>query len=1058
MINQRKRHIALLNFMAVILVLLLTASLFINFKNTNKTVAGSNEIEITIDKVTTVSIYAFGPGVEFVSSTNDYDIYTAEIGTTVRLQAVNETRIFTDWVITTTNTETVKTLDGVSDLTDNIINFTVLETTGDLTITVNRRNATAEDYGKYMMDRYVIASEDDLIALQNILDGQYNDEDYALFYMSSSLYDSNSKKDALREELRYGYFLISNNFTVFNPNFIGIGTKAKPFQGIVCGSDDADTNLFLTITDEEQSGESSYGLFRYLGNEAVIRNLVVNTTIGITPTAAQSTNIYAGGLAGVMDRSTLINVEISANIGIESNNAAKIYAGGIAGELLTGSGIDSISDVIYNGEESKWSILSKKNGAEINAGLIAGSATDSYIKEVDIIVTNQIVDITNSSVTNAYTNSKLYLGNVFGSYTALSHIRTIDDIMIMGNSGEILRAVTTNGEAMVGGLIGYVDASENGTLKIERVYYRALGTKNEYSASSVLSTNVTNLYAGGLIGYVKGNKVEAVGEFKNRLQTIDLGNQETSLVANYLFEGEYEVKTTQNGKSLGAENGKAISGGLVGKGYISLDGTQEIRSSLALASPTSSLLVEATQSQSTSTNGLLNDIEHASAALIYGSVGTSNLSVSNIDVYTNNTTIKTVREIGSKAIGDLHSGGFIAYATGSNFSNIGLYFNASALLVESLSYVGQNTNEGTNGAFCGGFAGELVGNSSLTNIKFAGYDIADFEIIGTNSYLESIQNTKPAGNNINYAGENYLGGMVGRIQYVSINNCSFEGSETNEDYIRMSGHRSPDSAFCGGIVGLIRTATNGVPSSVLNCRVKNTEISGNATNFDGNYGNPDIYVGGIVGASYLHSTDSTVEIANCHLEKSTVYALGNELLAAYAAGIIAGATWSSSLSIEDCYVTDSSIQANIANNRNDDNEFEASAAGIIALVGVETTVEISNCVVIDTNIDAIVKSQYTYIKAYSAGISAYTESANYKPTIYNCYSNAIVNASHTASGGTQNVYAIAYNATIETSSKNITTTSTKVTYKNFTVQDYTFETVSAETGTYRIKNSNNKYM
>ena len=192
--------------------------------------------------------------------------------------------------------------------------------------------------------------------------------------------------------------------------------------------------------------------------------------------------------------------------------------------------------------------------------------------------------------------------------------------------------------------------------------------------------------------------------------------------------------------------------------------------------------------------------------------------------------------------------------------------------------------------------------------------------------IESIQNTNPAGNNINYAGENYLGGIVGRIQYASLDNCNFEGSETNEDYIRMSGHRSPDSAFCGGIVGLIRTATNGVPSSILNCNVKNTEVVGNATNFDKTYGNPDIYVGGIVGAAYLHGTNSTVEITNCYLQNSTVYALGNEILATYAAGIIAGATWESSLSIEDCYVTDSTIRANISTNINDDNVIESSAS------------------------------------------------------------------------------------------------------------------------------------
>ena len=51
MTTKRRKDIALLNFMAVISVLLLTASLFLNFKNTNKTIAGTNEIEITINEI-----------------------------------------------------------------------------------------------------------------------------------------------------------------------------------------------------------------------------------------------------------------------------------------------------------------------------------------------------------------------------------------------------------------------------------------------------------------------------------------------------------------------------------------------------------------------------------------------------------------------------------------------------------------------------------------------------------------------------------------------------------------------------------------------------------------------------------------------------------------------------------------------------------------------------------------------------------------------------------------------------------------------------------------------
>lgn len=1009
-----KKKITYINIFAVTLVLIVTALIFIYFSRSDKTVAATgDQIEITIDKVTTVSIYAFGPGVELVESTNDYDKYNADINTTVRLQAVNETRIFTGWVLSKTDSSSEKEVPSVDNLNKNIINVPISESTADLSVTVTRRDATSSDYGKYMMDRFVIAGEQDLIALQNILAGSNDDSDFELYFDDPTVYNSNEKKNTLREELRYGYFLISNNFTVFNEAFTGLGTKSSPFQGIMCGQNVKNSKLFITITDEEQVGESSYGLFKYLGNEAVIRNLIVSTSIGITKynnsTNTEST-IYAGGLAGVMDRSTLIDVVVSSSIGIDSNIANNIYSGGICGKLEKGTGIDSISDVIYEGTESKWSVVSHKEGSNIHAGFIAGSATDAYIKEADVVVTNQIVDLKNDAVDDAYSNSNLYLGNIFGSYFIDDLDITIDDLMIMGTALESMRAVTSNGDAVVGGLIGYVNKFENnsaGSLNLGKTYFRVLGGESEYYASSLTTDNVTNLYAGGIVGYIESGNVIATDAFKNRLELVDLGGGDYINSANYLFEGEYNIKTIQNGQSIATSNGKAISGGLVGKGYIDFNGENNLeRSTLAIASVTSKLNIEAVQSKLSTTNGSLNDKEHASAALIYGSVGDNALNVANINVYTNNTTIRTVREIGSFAIGDLHSGGFISYAKGSTFENIGLHFNNSLIKAESLSFEAVNTNTDTNSAFCGGFAGELVGNSSLSNIVFSGYDDFSFESIGTTSNLESIQNTIPGKGD--YKGENYLGGMVGRIKHTAINGCKFIGSDSFKNYIRMSGHESPDSAFCGGIVGLIQTNQYNIPSAVTNCNVANTDISGNATCVD-YYANPDIYIGGIVGGAYIHSTNSTVTIANCTLTNSTVNALGNEIIATYAAGIIAGATWESSLSISDCYVVDSIIKSNTSTTKNPSVVIESSSAGILGMAGNGTSVTISNCVVIDTTVDAKVDATFANISSYAAGISGYTESNSNVPSIRNCYSNALVTSSHLNNNATQNAYGICYN-------------------------------------------------
>lgn len=1070
-IKTNKRQF-MINTIAITLVLLLTAFICLQFIKPDKTVAAAgNQIEIRVNKVTTVSIYVFGEGVELVSSTSNHDTYTADVGTNVRLQAINETRIFTSWVITKQDTNALGSLpledsEGAAiNFESSIINFNVEADTPYLDVTVNRRNATADDYGKYMMDRFVIINETELIALQDILAGSYKNEDFAIFFKDPDTYDTTVEKDEKRIDLQQGYFLIANNFTVFNNRFVGIGTSSMPFEGIMCGDNGINSKLFITINAQEKAGISSYGLFGYLGRRAVVRNLGLSVSIGITKQTVNTTDniIYAGGLAGVMNKSTLIDVEVATSIGIDSISAEKIYAGGVAGVCTSGTGIDSISDVVYQGTNSKWSITSSKENSEIHAGLVAGSAKDTYIKEVDIIVTDQLVDLKNDFNANNYSFSKLYLGNLFGSYYALNTSETIDDIMVMGNSGESLRAMTTNGDASIGGLIGYVETNPTASLNVGRVYLRALGSNNEYQSSTIATDSVGNVYVGGLFGFINGNNVNALPEFRERLEKISVD----ITTANYLIEGEYQISAIQNGTSKATTNGKAIAGGLVGKGLFNLNGDDSDHASeLAIASPTSSLVIEAIQSKLTSTNGQLNDKEHACAGLIYGSVGDERVDINNINVYSNNTTVQTIREIGTKAIGDLHTGGFISYATSqSAFSNINLYLNDCKILAESLSYEGKNEGTDTNSAFCGGFAGELLGNSSLTNFVFGGYNIETFVtdtldkvLIGTTSYIESIQNTIPGGGD--YKGENYIGGVVGRIQHVTLTNCKFIGSASNKDFIRMSGHESPDSAFCGGIVGLIRTATNGVPSNIIDCEVINTEVTGSATNV-GNYNNPDIYVGGIVGAAYIHATNSTIAITRCNLKQTNVYALGNEKIASYAGGIIGGATWESTININDCYVTDSSVKANMAVTVNNPGDLEASAGGIIGLKGNATNTVINHCVVIDTEIAAEVDSNNTALKAYAAGISGFTENDT-KTTIENCYSNANVSATHNNTSGTANAYGIAYLANLTTSSKAVETIITATSYKNFTYGKYTFEVINTQTGTYRIRNNdrtgNNVYV
>lgn len=976
--NKMKRFI--LNAVKVILIVLIATAVSIKIFRTDKTIS-AGEYTITVNKVSTVSVYVSGPGVVLESSNTDQDVYRVDAGTTARFHAINESRIFTHWNITN-DSDTIVNSD-----TNPIISLTNINQ--NLTVGVARKDATTADYGKYMLDRYVISDENDLIALQNILNGSATNTDYKEFYEDATLYDTAEEKTAIKNAMNQGYFLIANNFVVFNEKFGGLGTATTPFQGVMCGlNNSVVSSIFVTVSVTETTGTNYYGLFKALGQNAVVRNLDVCTTIGINPaTSNTGATIYAGGVAGRIDKSLLVNVSAQTKMGIQVTNA-KLHVGGIAGITTDGTGFESVGNVSYNGDSTNWTVKSA-SGTEVNTGLIVGSAQNTYIKSLKVNVTNSVVDVQADS-TNTGTN--VSLGNVFGIYTCGKNT-TIENINIIGTQGQTLRTTVNAGNSNVGGLIGKLTANTtNAYFNIGKVDFNALGSKNLYISTSSGSNSTTNLYTGGIIGFVTGNNCNALESFKNRLSEVVVDGTPRKIF-DYLFEGNYEIKSLQNGMNSGTTYGKTIAGGLIGKGFMNVSGVSNTdRSTLLLASPTSNLVISATQSNLTNSVNNTNDKEHASAAMVYGSVGTLALNLNALDIYTNNTTIETLREIGSKAKGDLHTGGLVGYITASKIENVSILLNDSNYKAQSLSYEAKNDGTDTNSAYCGGVVGQATGNSSIKNVIVAGYDTITSEIIGTTSKMESIQNTIPGGDN--YKGENYIGGLVGRIQYVTINNCKYIGSEGTEDYIKMSGHESPDSAFCGGLVGMIRTAATTAPSSIENCSIENANVYAAATNRT-NYGNPDIYVGGIAGAAYMHLTNSTVSITGCQVYNTDIYGLGNDYIAVYAGGVIGGATWEDSFSINNCYVSSSSVEANLvaSSDASYSNAIESAAGGLMGMKG-GTVVNIYYSAVIDTTVDATVDyhgtNYNTNLTSHAAGIAAFRESGSF--TLINCYSNAVVDS------------------------------------------------------------------
>lgn len=185
------------------------------------------------------------------------------------------------------------------------------------------------------------------------------------------------------------------------------------------------SNLFLTITDvaETETGNLYRGLFKIIDNNALIRNLNVNMSIGVNDTTNSTgvDNVYAGGVAGINNGAIIINSKVTTRHSIICQNA-NIYAGSIAGMTNNGS-IDDISDITCNQANSAWIIETKAIDKNIYAGVVSGKAINTYVKKIVVKADNFSISTRNNS-SNVYSSStNIYLGTLFGQYIAESPMR-----------------------------------------------------------------------------------------------------------------------------------------------------------------------------------------------------------------------------------------------------------------------------------------------------------------------------------------------------------------------------------------------------------------------------------------------------------------------------------------------------------------------------------------------------------------------------------------------------------------------------------------------------------
>ncbi|MGM9899204.1 MAG: hypothetical protein ACI32E_01335 [Bacilli bacterium] len=980
---------------------------------------------ITVEKTSTVKVYVSGVGVkDITNSETDYSLekYSVEKGTEVTLRAINQSRIFESWNISPSV--------GTVDLNSSYIYFTP---TSDLTISVNRRDPLNADYGNYLTDPISIKTKEDIEYLQTIFRAGTIASNitsnvikcYDNFFNKYDSYVTSTDKvsdivTTFFYKLQYGYYHLAASFSFFEDDFYGIGTADFPFKGVFNGQTDNDTEtIAITTTCDELTGDNYSGLFGVTSEEAVITDLCVSYAVTFNAGSA-ATNIYVGGIAGKCVGSYLNNLVVTTSAGIENTTNADIYVGGVAGIMMNGStsvyGIDYDANISCKVVDKLWSMQNAKTtSSTMCAGTISGSATNVYVNNFNVDVSNfsmisRFVKTDSYNVTN---NS--YLGNIFGYYTNTKRTR-IANILISGTRCESIISLISSGNAYVGGLIGYVNVGAN--LELGKINFQIneknSANVNEIKAQSLSSSSQANLYAAGLFASMSQNsinKIVGLSDFNDCIVEYEVsGVKKTTFEP--IFVGNFEIDSLQKGKSNGTY-GKSIAAGLVANGYVNMNGTSnEDRSNIIITSKDYTFDVSAVQTTtSTTLSGTYSNIDkaHCTAGLVYGMFGTddNNITINNINIFIDNANLITTREVGATSNGDLHTGGFVGYSYEVDYNNINFIINNATIKSQSYSNdVIANTNEDANNVYTGAFIAECTcassGSTSVNNILVTGYDYDKKAYAGTDVQMEATQNSQNGGGD--YKNENYIGGVIGKLRYANVTGLTFEGNIKKDSYIRLQSDKSPDTSFCGGVIGYIKN-TGDITTTVSDCEIKNAKIEAITTVTSTAIGNPDMYAAGIVGGCFNGGTygyGSTLNINNCRTYNTEVTSIGNEIIAVYAAGILAINTWSGYTNISDCYVYGCKINAyEYATSSTDSGKVGTFASGIMGENLSNGT--INNCGVFDTSINAFTECSFASFGGHGASSASIVAFCHATTNISGCYSNA----SCSATGNNSVVYGIA---------------------------------------------------
>ncbi len=968
----------------------------------------SATVSVIVPTGAETEVYVGGDGVK----KNEDGSYVVPANGKITVTVVNEKKLF--------KSMTISGEGGTNATTSEvpvIRNFTV-PASGEISIEVETTEPYAEDKGSYFGNPYLISKEADVLALARILRGVGTASDfgrfgaengdieslrYGYFRLTTNVFINNSEF--------YGLGTRSSGGVPFQGCFdfagyaatIGITRTAHAYEE-------------FNFVGEEDIYIADYGFFSMIygadDKPCLVRNAMVQGYIAVNTMATDTavtdkTRINAGGLAGTAGKNIVFDgIESQVSVSARVQNAS-LYIGGVFG--VCSSDVEKWCDAVYDGEHNNVSGVTYGEKASVYAGCFCGVLQNAYADgvviegEAAMVLANSLGDIAGSAVSGGFAGVVVVRESPLPEFSEVRSIFIRDvDIVVQGEYN--VQSVIANdaseekadidpekldvysASAVSGGFCGTIYRQSNLSdssvgISVAGIRFAKSADRDEESggirirAQSQDGLSSGSVFAGGAIGYVYTDGIKYITHGFNEENLSDERGR-------YIFECSADISAVQNGV------GPAYAGGVFGYNCFMLttDGKETVK--FHITAHEYDFSVTAVQSASSSaakksSGTTAVGVPYSVCAGGYTSVLPCGYEVNNVEFSVKNGEIRAYREVGSTAIGEICAGGYAGMA----ISYTGLLQNvrsfnetfagkikdlkvtySSQSLVEAACYSFDSIDDrgrgiGGNNVCAGGAIGFAAGLNEISGLTVE-WNKKNNLSGDSEFFVYGVQNGGfPSGDNNDLKCEGYVGGAIGLTIDVQCTSLNVSGNSETKSVVYFESANNPDTASVGGLIGAIwrwRTQTKTLlgGGSVSDMHVAGKAYS-NAQTGDIRY---DIYVGGATGVfanPSVSGKNGSAYIKNISVKDCIVESIGEDKMATYAAGIVAGIWWASTGYLQNSTVTNSSVTASSVSGKT----YAGGVAGLVQRATVE------GCAAISTDVRSVSVNE----EASAAGVFAWAK-------------------------------------------------------------------------------------